>query len=98
MKNLAIREFSKLVGLTTRRLYQLRDEGIITPAGRGEFPPEAITAIVTHYRQSAVSDETKAQRLRLLTAEADHAEIDVAERRGELTTKQEFHSRCDELY
>ncbi len=48
---LGVRELAALLGMTTRRVQQLVDEGVITKQARGVYPlPDAVVQYCTHQR------------------------------------------------
>ena len=77
-------QLAHLSNLSKRRVYQLAEEQKIPPAQNGHFPMiEAIRALFSYYQQD---ERTKmgTERTRLLTAQADLAELRRGQMRKEL--------------
>ncbi|HPW51582.1 MAG TPA: hypothetical protein PKV85_04410, partial [Spirochaetota bacterium] len=78
-------ELAKLAGLTPRRLNQLAQENKIPAPVKGQFPTrETLTALFNYFRNRKEAESITEARLRRQIAQADMAELDLAERREAL--------------
>jgi phage terminase Nu1 subunit (DNA packaging protein) len=83
---------AKLFGLTERRVQQLAQEGIIPKPEKNQYELVGSVRSYIDYLQQrafgkgAVPQDTHLERARLLKAQADMAEIELAERTGSLVT------------
>lgn len=83
---------AKLFGISERRVQQLAQDKVIPKAVRGQYDLIACVRAYIKYLQerafgkSAAPQDTHLERARLLKAQADMAEIDLAERTGSLVT------------
>ena len=75
--------------LTERRVRQLRDEGIIAEAAPGLYDLQQSVARYIQYLGGAGKENLNAERTRLTAAKREAAEMDNAQRRGDL------HSTAD---
>jgi phage terminase Nu1 subunit (DNA packaging protein) len=81
---------AKLMGISVRRFRELRDEGVLPDAEKGEYDVEVVMPIYCeHLRHVAAgrgaSPTAKSiEYLRLMKARADKAEMEAAEMRGML--------------
>jgi phage terminase Nu1 subunit (DNA packaging protein) len=81
---------AKLFNLTERRVQQLAKEGIIPKGERGKYDlVECVTAYIKYLQELAFGQSLKpadahTEKTRLVRAQADHEELKVRERRGEL--------------
>lgn len=81
-----------LLGISVRRLTELRAEGVISDAGRGRWPVrETVRAYAGHLRNLATgravgtsAGNLTAERIREAAARANKLEIQVATARGEM--------------
>lgn len=89
--------------LTRRRVNQLVNEGIIPRASRGRYDLVAALRAYVRFLQQATSAKatitddgkvvsTRNERARLLTADADLKELDLAERRGEVMAIADYEA------
>ena len=83
---------SKLFGISERRVQQLAQEGIIPKPEKNQYELIGSVRSYINYLQQrafgkgAVPQDTHLERARLLKAQADMAEIELAERTGQLVT------------
>lgn len=83
---------SKLFGLTERRVQQLARDGIIPKPEKNQYELIGCVRSYINYLQQrafgkgAAPQDTHFERARLLKAQADMAEIELAERTGQLVT------------
>ena len=81
---------ARLLDLTERRVRQLADEGVIPRAGRGRYElVGAVRGYVRYLRDRVLKGDVGPadyglERARLVKARADLAEMEAAQRRGEL--------------
>ena len=83
---------ARLLGISERRFRELRDEGVIPDAEKGEYEVERIVpAYCAHLREVAAGRgggegqvAKSTEDARLLKARADKAEMEAAEMRGQL--------------
>ncbi|MGE0022097.1 MAG: hypothetical protein AB7S70_00510 [Hyphomicrobium sp.] len=83
---------AKLLGISERRFRELRDEGVIPDAEKGEYDIEEIVPIYCEHLRTVAAGrgggEGQAiksnEDARLLKARADKAEMEAAEMRGSL--------------
>jgi len=83
---------AKLFGISERRVQQLAQDKVIPKAVRGQYELVGSVRGFIHYLQQrafgkgVAPQDTHLERARLLKAQADMAEIDLAERTGSLVT------------
>lgn len=83
---------AKLFGLTERRVQQLAQEGIIPKPEKNQYElVGSVRSYINYLQQRAFGkgvgpQDTHLERARLLKAQADMAEIELAERTGSLVT------------
>lgn len=86
---------ARLLDLTERRVQQLSREGVIPKAERGRYElVGAVRGYVRYLRELALKADLGtadygAERARLVKARADLAEMEAAQRRGELVPAEE---------
>ena len=89
-------QLAALTGLTDRRHRQIAKAGFFPPPVRGTYETAAtLRGLFRYYRESAHGGEAlknaKAeQELRIKKARAENAELDLAERRGDLISTAEM--------
>lgn len=80
-------ELSSLLGITERRIQQLVKEGM-PKSGRGEYPlRECVRFYVGHLHrliEEEKSDTVVSEKIRLMRAKAEKAEVEVLKLRGEV--------------
>lgn len=89
---------AKLFGLSERRVQQLARDGIIPKPEKNQY--ELIGSVRSYinylqqraFGQGVAPQDTHLERARLLKAQADMAEIELAERTGELVTVERVES------
>ena len=89
---------AKLFGLTERRVQQLARDGVIPKPEKNQY--ELIGSVRSYieylqqraFGKGAAPQDTHHERARLLKAQADMAEIDLAERTGELVTVERIEA------
>jgi phage terminase Nu1 subunit (DNA packaging protein) len=83
---------AKLFGLSERRVQQLAQEGVIPKPEKNQYELiGSVRSYINYLQQRAfgkgvLPQDTHQERARLLKAQADMAEIDLAERTGQLVT------------
>ena len=83
---------AKLFGISERRVQQLAQDKVIPKAVRGQYElVGSVRGFINYLQQRAFGkgvapQDTHLERARLLKAQADMAEIDLAERTGSLVT------------
>ena len=83
---------AKLFGISERRVQQLAQDKVIPKAVRGQYElVGSVRGFINYLQQRAFGkgvapQDTHLERARLLKAQADMAEIDLAERTGALVT------------
>lgn len=83
---------SKLFGVSDRRIQQYAQDGIIPKSVNGQYELVGCVRGIVNYLQQrafgkdAAPQDTHLERARLLKAQADMAEIELAERTGALVT------------
>lgn len=88
---LSTAELADLLGVSARTVQTLAKEQVIPKAERGRFPLAAVTAYCTFIREDARRGpaDFQEERARLTRARADVAEIELAQRRGELLRRED---------
>ena len=84
---ISIAECAKRLGLTVRQVQRLRVDGLPMQGDRVVWPAARIwrdERLIERGRQQAVPTDAKEAKNRKTAAEAELAELDVAQRRGEL--------------
>lgn len=88
---------AKLLLLTERRVQQLTAEGVITKAERGRYElAPAVQGYIRYLQERALAMDSKlpvdfhAEKARLTKAQADIAELELQELRGELASVKDF--------
>lgn len=98
---LSAAELGGLVGVSERRVREMRDEGIIASDDRGRYGLDCVTAYCTHIRPasgkaaSGGSDGAAmldAARVRLVTAQADARELLNAQLRGDAVLAEDLEA------
>jgi len=89
-----VKTIARLLDLTERRVQQLAREGVIPKAENGRYDlVAAVRGYVKYLRDRAMGGgappDAHAERARLLKANADKVELDLAERRQELVPVDE---------
>ena len=102
------RELATLVGYSPRQISNLVDDGTVktvVEGGRRLYPmPDAVHAIIAHRESQARGKQGKkisvidAAKLRKMEAEAESAELDVMQRRGELLDRVLVERTISELF
>lgn len=83
---------AKLFGISERRVQQLAQDGIIPKPDKNQYElVGSVRSYINYLQQRAFgkgvgTQDTHVERARLLKAQADMAEIELAERTGELVT------------
>lgn len=89
---------AKLFGLTERRVQQLARDGIIPKPEKNQYELIGCVRSYINYLQQrafgkgAAPQDTHFERARLLKAQADMAEIELAERTGQLVTVERIEA------
>ena len=89
---------AKLFGLSERRVQQLAQEGIIPKPEKNQYElVGSVRAYINYLQQrafgkGAAPQDTHLERARLLKAQADMAEIELAERTGNLVTVERIEA------
>ena len=89
---------SKLFGISERRVQQLAQDGIIPKPEKNQYElVGSVRSYINYLQQRAFgkgvgTQDTFVERARLLKAQADMAEIELAERTGELVTVERVES------
>jgi phage terminase Nu1 subunit (DNA packaging protein) len=90
--NIGVSELAGLLRLTERTISDLVRRQVLTKRGRGFRLDEAIGAYAEHVRTRAAGNRPSPAveaRARLLEIQAQRAEVELAERRGELLVKRD---------
>ncbi len=96
--SLSANDFGVLIGVSERRVRELRDRGVLTSAERGRFPLSNVTAYCAHLRPSEgkasaggseAGSTLDAARIRLVSAQAEAREILNAQLRGEVVLAED---------
>ena len=90
-ETLSTDRLAALLGVSPRTVQTLAKDGVIPKAERGRFPLAAVTAYCEFIRSDARRGpaDFQAERARLTRARADVAEIELAQRRGELLARDD---------
>lgn len=94
---------SKLFGISERRVQQLAQEGIIPKPDTNQYELVGCVRSYINYLQQrafgkgSVPQDTYLERARLLKAQADMAEIELAERTGQLVTVERVEADWMEM-
>lgn len=90
-------QMASLLGVSRQRVNALARKGVIPKEGRGQFNP--LTAIPAYcawlrdnHERKADNDALQAEKLRLVTEQADKAAIANAKARGEVINAKEVES------
>ncbi|MDB2414197.1 hypothetical protein N9W34_00320 [Rickettsiales bacterium] len=94
---------AKLFGLSERRVQQLAREGVIPKPEKNQY--ELIGCVRSYinylqqraFGQGVAPQDTHLERARLLKAQADMAEIELAERTGELVTVERVEADWSQM-
>lgn len=84
-------QLAQALGCSKRHIQQLAKDGIIPKSDRGRWPLEAIAAFVAYVQADARRGpaDYALERARLTRAQADVAELGLAERRGDLLARED---------
>ena len=108
MSHVSTAQIAKALNLSTRRVSQLVEQGVLPKAGRGQFELGPVMAAYIRYMQTAFerrelltddgeSADVRRQRARLLKAQADDAEIELSKKRGELLPLDVFEQEMGNM-
>lgn len=94
-------ELAEALSLTPRRIQQLAAEGM-PKASRGKYDVAACVKWYIEYREQRAREDAKPTsiddaKLRLAVAQAETAELDLAERRGELVSVATYEDRLGRI-
>ena len=84
-------QLAQALGCSKRHIQQLAKDGIIPKSDRGRWPLEAIAAFIAYLQADARRGpaDYALERARLTRAQADVAELALAERRGDLLARED---------
>ena len=94
-------EFGALVGVSERRVRELRDQAVLTSDAKGRYAPENVAAYCAHIRPASGSASAGGSeggaaldvaRVRLVTAQADARELLNAQLRGEAVLAEDLEA------
>ena len=94
---------AKLFGVSERRVQQYAQDGIIPKPVKGQYELVAcVRGLINYLQQRAFGQgvapqDTHLERARLLKAQADMAEIELAERTGKLVTVERVETDWSEM-
>lgn len=92
-ETVSVQELAELLGLSPRRVQQLVADGVIPKAAHGSYDlGRSIRAYLKHLKGDGLASVPKdytAERTRLVKAQADKAEMEVALQRGDLWNKDD---------
>lgn len=99
------KDLAAIFGLSTRRIRQLTQEGVLPQVGRGKYVlGEAVQSYIAHLqekiREAAKSVDPKdlqKELTRLRKAQADKAELEVAEYQGQLHRAEDVEAVWTEM-
>jgi phage terminase Nu1 subunit (DNA packaging protein) len=89
-------ELARLLGLSVQAIANHASAGVLVRAGRGRYDKDAsVTSYCAHLRKAASgrNTQTSAERARLVSAQADAAEVKVKKLSGELVSAAEVETR-----
>jgi phage terminase Nu1 subunit (DNA packaging protein) len=102
-RTITSKDLASILGVTTRRIRQLTQEGVFPRVARGKYVlGEAMRAYISHLQtkaKEAVVDpkDLKKELTRLRRAQADKTELEVKEYRGELHRAEDVEDVWTEM-
>lgn len=98
---ITVGELAKLLDLTPQRVRQLVNEGVLPKASRGSYAMRAcVNAYINFLRDKTVTasgsqHDYRTEKARLTKAQAEIAEIELAQKRGELASISDFEKATE---